>query len=88
MECLCFTKFKKGAIIMNDNRNYYMKLLLGRSKRLEELLEIAAPTDMICKEVMLLVEAAKPLDPKFRSWAQKEYINEECQPERYQLATG
>lgn len=73
---------------MNDNRNYYMKLLECRSKRLEELLAMAAPMDMICKEVMLLVEAVKPLDPKFRSWAQKENINEKCQSERFQLATG
>ncbi len=68
------------------NNNYYMRLLEGRSKRLEELLEIAAPIDMICKEVKLLAEAVKPFDPKFRSWALKESINEN--PEKYQCATG
>lgn len=51
------------------SRSYYMGLLEGRAKRLNELLEIAAPMDMICKEIMLLVDAAEPLEPKsFKSW--------------------
>jgi hypothetical protein len=61
-----------------------MKLLEGRSKRLVELIEMAAPIDIICKEVELLVEAVKPLDSTFKSWALKENINEKCQPEKYQ----
>jgi len=67
-----------------DN-SYYMRLLESRSKRLGELLEMSAPIDIICQEVKLLVEAIKPLDLKFRSWALKENINEKYQPERYQF---
>jgi hypothetical protein len=40
-----------------------MSLLESRAKRLNELLEVAAPTDLICKEVKLLTEAAMPLSP-------------------------
>ena len=46
-----------------------MGLLEGRAKRLNELLEIAAPTDMIWKEIQLLSEAAKPFAPKSKSWS-------------------
>jgi hypothetical protein len=69
-------------------RSDYMKLLEGRAKRLNELLEVAAPTDMICQEVMLLFQAAKPLEPRiFKSW--KEINNEEVQrSERFKCATG
>ncbi len=50
-------------------RAYHMGLLEGRAKRLSDLLEMAAPTDLICKEVRMLAEAALPLDPNgFKSW--------------------
>lgn len=62
-------KVKRGGKMCEYSQSYYMKLLEGRAKRLNELLEVAAPTDMICKEIMLLVAAAEPLDPKaFKSW--------------------
>ncbi len=64
--------------------NYYMRLLESRSKRLVELIDMAAPIDMICKEVKLLAKAVEPLDPTLKSWVFKENINEECQPEKYQ----
>jgi len=74
---------------MNGSRTYYMKLLEGRVKRLNELLEVAAPTDIICNEIMLLAQLARPLDPRvFKSW-QKEIYNEEIQQtERFKCATG
>jgi hypothetical protein len=46
-----------------SRKDYYMSLLESRAKRLNELLEVAAPTDLICKEVRLLTEAALPLSP-------------------------
>lgn len=49
------------------NRDH-MSLLESRARRLNELLEIAAPSDMIYNEVMLLTEAAKPLAPKTKMW--------------------
>jgi len=76
---------------MNEKHNYYMKLLEGRAKRLNELLEIAAPTDIICKEIMLLTQIAQPLHPNiFKSWTytnQKESDNEDP-AERFKCATG
>ncbi len=61
---------------MSDRDNYYMKLLEGSAKRLNELLEVAAPIDMICNEVRLLVQVAQPLKPSaFKSWNY-------CNPER------
>ena len=74
---------------MNRTRSYYIKLLEGRAKRLNELLEVAAPIDIICNEIMLLVQIVKPLEPKvFKSW-QKEINNEKIhQSERFKCATG
>lgn len=52
------------------SQEYYKRLLEGRSKRLNELLEIAAPQEMICKEVILIVQAASLLSPHtFKSWS-------------------
>jgi hypothetical protein len=76
--------------------SYHMGLLESRAKRLNELLEIAAPTDMIYKEVMLLTEAAKPLAPKswtngYGKWGPQEGQNdsqEEYQSSLRQCATG
>lgn len=68
------------------NNNYYMKLVESRSKRLQDLLEMGAPIDMICKEVVLLMEATKPLDPE-RVWIRKENNDEECQSQRYKSIT-
>lgn len=45
------------------NKSYYMALLENRAKRLHELLEVAAPEDMIYKEIMLLADAAQPFAP-------------------------
>lgn len=70
---------------------YHMGLLEGRAKRLNELLEIAAPTDMIWKEVMLLTEAAKPFAPKswnYKRGPQEGQNNEELQSSIRQCATG
>lgn len=53
---------------MSGYNSYYMGLLEGRAKRLTELIEIAAPHDMIWKEVMLITEAAKPFAPK-QQWS-------------------
>lgn len=58
---------------MGSNNNYHMGLLEGRAKRLNELLEMAAPTDMIWKEIVLITEAARPFAPKswdYGSWGQ------------------
>ena len=74
-----------------------MSLLESRAKRLNELLEIAAPDDMIYKEIMLLSEAAKPLAPKTKTWGngygqwpRQEGYNEqeEFQSSYRQVATG
>jgi hypothetical protein len=47
-----------------------MRLLEGRSERLNELIKIAAPQSMICKEVILIVQAASLLNPHtFKSWS-------------------
>lgn len=54
--------------------NYYMKLLEGRAKRLSKLIKIAAPQEMICKEVILILQAAMQLDLKPWSNHGKEYI--------------
>lgn len=73
------------------NRNYYMELLEGRAKRLNELLAMAAPTDMICREVMLVTEAATPLEPQaFHSWNYNKWLKETHESEEYQrcAATG
>jgi len=52
------------------SRDYYMRLLDGRSERLNELIKIAAPQDMICKEVVLIVQAVSLLNPHaFKSWS-------------------
>jgi hypothetical protein len=52
------------------SQEYYHRLLEGRAKRLNELLEIAAPQEMICKEVILIVQAASLLNPHtFKSWS-------------------
>lgn len=76
---------------------YYMGLLEGRAKRLTELIEIAAPHDMIWKEVMLITEAAKPFAPKSlpqwgyggNGWGQQENKNEEFQSKlQSKCATG
>jgi len=68
---------------MNEKHTYYMGLLEGRAKRLNELFEISAPTDIICKEVALLVEVAQPLHPNFfKSW------KKENETGKYQFATG
>lgn len=67
---------------------YYMMLLEGRAKRLNELLEVSAPVDMICNEIKLLVYAAQPLKPAaFKSWScpAKKGSHE---PERLRVATG
>lgn len=42
-------------------------LLERRSKRLGELIEMAAPIRMICAEVMLVTESAISLNPSFKS---------------------
>jgi hypothetical protein len=83
---------------MSGYNTYYMGLLEGRAKRLTELIEIAAPPDMIWKEVMLITEAAKPFAPKSTpqwgygggAWGQKEgQSNEEFQSKfQSQCATG
>jgi len=71
-----------------------MSLLESRAKRLNELLEIAAPSDMIYNEIMLLAEAAKPFAPKkvwsngYGQWPQQEGKNEEFQSSFRQAATG
>lgn len=75
-----------------------MLLLESRAKRLNELLEIAAPSDMIYKEIMLLSEAAKPLAPKTKTWGTNGYgqwpqqeghnEQEEFQSSFRQVATG
>lgn len=78
---------------MNSN---HMALLESRAKRLNELLEIAAPSDMIYNEVMLLSEAAKPFAPQTtpkwgngygQQWPQQEGHNEQESSFR-QAATG
>ena len=52
-----------------SGNNYYRSLLEGRARRLTELIEMAAPNDLICQEVMLLTQAAMPLSPsQFKSW--------------------
>ena len=80
---------------MNGHQKYYMKLLEGRAKRLNELLEVAAPTDMIYKEIMLLCDAAKPFAPKpqwgtplsgYGSWGKQDEKTQECGSQ--QCATG
>ena len=81
---------KKGGIIMSTS--YHMGLLESRAKRLNELFDIAAPSDMIYKEVMLLVEAAKPFAPKvvwngYGKWGPQEGQNETESSYR-QCATG
>lgn len=54
---------------MSNYQRYYMGLLEGRAKRLNELIEEAAPADVVCQEVLLLVQAAVQLKPSyFKSW--------------------
>lgn len=47
-----------------DCKQYYFRLLEGRAKRLNELLEIAAPENLICNEVLLILKAAVILSPR------------------------
>lgn len=62
------------------NRNYYMGLLEKRAKRLNELLEMAAPQDVLLKEIKLIVETAALINPgivkSWKSGIQNEKINE------------
>lgn len=57
---------------MSSTKDYYMRLLEGRAERLSELIKIAAPDNMICKEVILIVQAASQLNP-YKSWSNNEY---------------
>ncbi len=76
------------------NRNYYMGLLESRAKRLNELLEMAAPIDIICKEIVLLREAAEPLAPQafwnYSKWQKGPYENHQgnYQGNYQECATG
>lgn len=50
-----------------------MRLLEGRAERLNVLIKIAAPEEMICKEVILILQAAMLVSPnKFKSWSNNE----------------
>lgn len=77
--------------MMNNQQKYYLNLLRSRAKRLNEMLEIAAPPDMIYKEIMLLTDAARPFAPQPQwggyggTW---ENQNEESQGYQRQCATG
>lgn len=62
---------------MSGYNTYYMGLLEGRAKRLTELIEIAAPTDMIWKEVMLITDAASQWIHGSNGWGPKEGQNNE-----------
>ena len=74
---------------MSERKEYYMRLVEGRSKRLSELLMISAPIDLICKEVRMLAEIAVVLDPTvFKSWSGPKIWPEEINNEQYQYATG
>lgn len=56
--------------MITTRQEYFMSLLEGRAKRLTDLIESAAPESLICHEVILLLQAAVPLNPKtFKSWA-------------------
>lgn len=46
-----------------DCRDYYLNLLENRVKRLAELIDISAPDFLIYREVLLINEAARPLNP-------------------------
>ena len=74
---------------MNERTRYYKKLLEGRAKRLNDLLDASAPMDMVFNEIMLLVRAAEPLKPpKFKSWNYCQTEEKHNEPERYKVATG
>ena len=65
-------KEKNGVTMNADRKNYYMGLLEGRAQRLNNLIKVAAPSDIICQEVLLLMQAAVPLEPSFfKSWVGK-----------------
>jgi hypothetical protein len=56
-----------------NRKEYYLSLLEGRTTRLNELLTIAAPDELICKEILLIVQAAIPLNPEiFKSFLRRE----------------
>lgn len=42
-------------------RNDYLDLLESRAKRLTDLLAMAAPDEVICQEVILILKATLPL---------------------------
>jgi hypothetical protein len=47
-----------------------MRLLEGRAERLNNLIKISAPQNIICKEIVLILEAAKLISPStFKSWS-------------------
>jgi hypothetical protein len=59
---------------MSATTDFQMRLLEGRSKRLNQLIKIAAPKHMICKEVILIVQIAMVLNPNmFKPWSNNEY---------------
>jgi hypothetical protein len=72
------------------NKAYYMQVLEGRSKRLNELLEISAPMNIISREVKLIVKITALINPvSFNTWRLWTQGNEdEDKVERRKCATG
>jgi hypothetical protein len=57
-------------------QEYHLSLLGNRANRLNELLNIAAPDELICKEVLLIMQAAIPLNPGvFKNFLSKDFLN-------------
>jgi hypothetical protein len=58
-----------------NRQEYHLSLVENRANRLNELLSIAAPDELICKEVLLILQAAIPLNPSvFKTFLNKEFL--------------